>query len=283
MIKCGRFSLDIQTPKIMGIVNVTPDSFSDGALYSHSLSAILHHAQSLLDDGADLLDIGGESTRPGAIPVDVTEEWRRVEQVLKEVSSWNIPISLDTRHCITMQRAIDKGYVDMVNDVNALQDAGSLDLMRQSPTIAIVLMHMQNEPMSMQKQPHYHNVREEVASFLQQRMQLCQQNGIAVDRLVFDPGIGFGKTLSHNLTLLRELALLKEDLGGYPLLLGVSRKRLFAEITGEKNPLQRGAATLVAELACVHQGASIIRTHDVRALSQGLSTYFALYHGTTNH
>lgn len=282
-MKCGRFSLDIQTPKIMGIVNVTPDSFSDGGLYSHSLSAILHHAQSLLDGGADLLDIGGESTRPGALPVDVTEEWRRVEPVLKEVSSWNVPISLDTRHSITMQRALDKGYIDMVNDVSALQDAGSLDLMGQSPTIAIVLMHMQNEPRSMQEQPHYHNVREEVVSFLQQRIQLCQQNGIAADRLIVDPGIGFGKTLSHNLTLLRELALLKEDLQDYPLLLGVSRKRLFAEITGEKDPLQRGAATLVAELACVHQGACIIRTHDARALSQGLSTYFALCHGSTNH
>ncbi|MFH4354306.1 MAG: dihydropteroate synthase [Neisseriaceae bacterium] len=259
----------------MGIVNLTPDSFSDGGCYSFNTTTALRHAEKLVEDGADILDVGGESTRPGAVCIPEKQEWKRIKEVLGEIRRWQLPISLDTRKSWIMQQALDSGVVDIVNDVEALRGENSIKVLRQAPSVAIVLMHMQGNPQSMQEKPVYGQVVEEVIQFLHDRIAVCVEEGIQKQRLLVDPGFGFGKTLEHNLSLLRNLAQFNKSIGR-PVVIGLSRKRMFESIAGEKEPQQRIGSGVVAEIEGVRRGASIIRTHNVRQTRQGLLTYRAI-------
>lgn len=270
---CGRFSLSLERPLLMGILNVTPDSFSDGGSYNR-LDAALAHAERLLADGADILDIGGESTRPGAPYVSPEEELQRVLPVLQRLAALQVPLSLDTRRTSVMRAALQAGAVDLINDVSALEDDGALALVAAA-NVGICLMHKQGNPDTMQQQPDYADVVQEVGSYLARRIELCLENGIARDRLLADPGFGFGKTLEHNLELLRALPQL-EALAGAPLLVGMSRKSMLGAITGEPQPDQRLGASVAAALLAAQRGAKVIRVHDVKATHQALQVWQAL-------
>ena len=262
--QAGRFQLDLSTPKIMGIVNVTPDSFSDGGTYSAEVSGAIQHAERLLQQGADILDIGGESTRPHAAYVSPEEEWARVAPIMQVLHTWQVPISLDTRRTVIMQRALEQGWVDIINDVQALEDEGAVDLLAQYPTMGVCLMHMQGLPQTMQDNPHYQDVVCEVSRYLKQRLAVCVQAGIARERMVLDVGFGFGKTLEHNVLLMQHLDDLLQECDA-PLLVGVSRKRMIGDLTGETVPSERVHGSVAAALAAVARGAQIIRVHDVKA------------------
>ncbi|WP_280150481.1 dihydropteroate synthase [Piscinibacter sp. XHJ-5] len=264
-----RFQIDLSRPRVMGIVNVTPDSFSDGGAHA-TAAAALAHCEQLLKDGADLLDIGGESSRPGARPVPVDEEWARVEPVLVGALSMGYPLSLDTIKPELMRKAFDLG-VDIVNDINALRSPGALDTVAGHPNGGVCLMHMQGEPQSMQAQPHYGDVVAEVRVFLAERAQLLRDRGVAASRIVLDPGIGFGKTVDHNLALLRRQ---QELLGEYPLLVGWSRKSTLGILTGRPAG-ERMVASVAAALAAVQKGARVVRVHDVAATVQALQVWGA--------
>ena len=259
----------------MGIVNLTPDSFSDGGRYSTSLQAALAHAEQLLQQGADILDIGGESTRPGAAAVSPPEEWARVAPVLEVLHGWGVPITLDTRRTEIMAKALAAGWVDGINDVAALEDAGALDLLAQYPQTGVCLMHMQGLPETMQQQADYADVVAEVGAYLQQRVQYCVAAGIAAERLLADPGFGFGKNLAHNTALMQQLRRCAQA-SGRPLLVGVSRKRMIGELGGENEATNRVAGSVVAAVAAVARGAAIVRVHDVAATRQGLQVWAAL-------
>ncbi|MDC7702080.1 dihydropteroate synthase [Vogesella indigofera] len=270
---CGRFSLSLERPLLMGILNVTPDSFSDGGSYNR-LDAALAHAERLLADGADILDIGGESTRPGAPYVSPEEELQRVLPVLQRLAALQVPLSVDTRRTSVMRAALQAGAVDLVNDVSALEDDGALALVAAAK-VGICLMHKQGNPDTMQQQPDYADVVQEVGGYLARRIELCLANGIARDRLLADPGFGFGKTLEHNLQLLRALPQL-ETMAGAPLLVGMSRKSMLGAITGEQQPDQRLGASVAAALLAAQRGAKVIRVHDVKATYQALQVWHAL-------
>jgi len=270
---CGRFSLSLERPLLMGILNVTPDSFSDGGSYNR-LDAALAHAERLLADGADILDIGGESTRPGAPYVSPEEELQRVLPLLERLAALQVPLSLDTRRTSVMRAALQAGAVDLINDVSALEDEGALALVAAA-NVGICLMHKQGNPDTMQQQPDYADVVQEVGSYLARRIELCLAHGITRDRLLADPGFGFGKTLEHNLQLLRELPQL-EVLAGAPLLVGMSRKSMLGAITGEEQPDQRLGASVAAALLAAQRGAKVIRVHDVKATHQALQVWQAL-------
>lgn len=273
--QAGRFQLDLSTPKIMGIVNVTPDSFSDGGTYSAEVSGAIQHAERLLQQGADILDIGGESTRPHAAYVSPEEEWARVAPILQVLHTWQVPISLDTRRTVIMQRALEQGWVDIINDVQALEDEGAVDLLAQYPTIGACLMHMQGLPQTMQDNPHYQDVVCEVSRYLKQRLAVCEQAGIARERMVLDVGFGFGKTLEHNVLLMQHLDDLLQECDA-PLLVGVSRKRMIGDLTGETVPSERVHGSVAAALAAVARGAQIIRVHDVKATVDAIKVWQAV-------
>ena len=273
--QAGRFRIDLSMPKIMGIVNVTPDSFSDGGRYSSSVSQTLAHAEQLLAEGADMLDIGGESTRPGAAVVSPEEEWARVSPILAELSRWQVPVSLDTRRCQVMQQALEAGWVDIINDVQALEDEGAVELLAEYPSIGICLMHMQGLPQTMQDNPQYADVAQQVEAYLKQRLAVCQAAGIDQQRIVLDPGFGFGKNLAHNTALMQQLRRCAQA-SGRPLLVGVSRKRMIGELGGENEATNRVAGSVVAAVAAVARGAAIVRVHDVAATRQGLQVWAAL-------
>lgn len=273
--QAGRFKIDLAAPKIMGIVNLTPDSFSDGGTYSQNVQTALRHAEQLLKDGADILDIGGESTRPGSDFVSLEEEWQRVQPVLAEIGKWNVPVSLDTRRAVVMQQALAQGGVDIINDVSALTDEGSVDVLARYPDIGICLMHMRGSPENMQDNPQYQDVVGEVARYLNERVAVCTQAGIAAERITLDPGFGFGKTLQHNIALMRHLPELMQATG-LPMLIGVSRKRMIGELTGENTPSERVHGSVAAALASVARGAQIIRVHDVKATSDALKVWQVL-------
>lgn len=273
--QAGRFQLDLSTPKIMGIVNVTPDSFSDGGTYSAEVSGAIQHAERLLQQGADILDIGGESTRPHAAYVSPEEEWARVAPILQVLHTWQVPISLDTRRTVIMQRALEQGWVDIINDVQALEDEGAVDLLAQYPTIGACLMHMQGLPQTMQDNPHYQDVVCEVSRYLKQRLAVCEQAGIARERMVLDVGFGFGKTLEHNVLLMQHLDDLLQECDA-PLLVGVSRKRMIGDLTGETVPSERVHGSVAAALAAVARGAQIIRVHDVKATVDAVKVWQAV-------
>ena len=273
--QAGRFQLDLSTPKIMGIVNVTPDSFSDGGTYSAEVSGAIQHAERLLQQGADILDIGGESTRPHAAYVSPEEEWARVAPILQVLHTWQVPISLDTRRTVIMQRALEQGWVDIINDVQALKDEGAVSLLAQYPKVGVCLMHMQGLPQTMQDNPHYQDVVCEVSRYLKQRLAVCEQAGIARERMVLDVGFGFGKTLEHNVLLMQHLDDLLQECDA-PLLVVVSRKRMIGDLTGETVPSERVHGSVAAALAAVARGAQIIRVHDVKATVDAIKVWQAV-------
>nr|CAE46489.1 dihydropteroate synthase [Neisseria subflava] len=273
--QAGRFEIGLDKPKIMGIVNLTPDSFSDGGVYSQNAQTALAHAEQLLKEGADILDIGGESTRPGADYVSPEEEWARVEPVLAEVAGWGVPISLDTRRTVIMEKALALGGVDIINDVAALTDEGAVELLASQADTGICLMHMQGLPETMQINPKYQDVVGEVARYLKERAAECIAAGIAPQRIALDPGFGFGKNLQHNIALMRHLPELMAETG-FPLLIGVSRKRMIGELTGEADVAARVHGSVAAALASVARGAQIVRVHDVKATADALNVWDAL-------
>ncbi|OUD16291.1 dihydropteroate synthase [Thioflexithrix psekupsensis] len=258
-------------PHIMGILNLTPDSFSDGGQFL-SQDAALRRAEQMLNEGVDIIDVGGESTRPGAQRVSEELELARVIPVLEKLRrELAVVLSVDTSKPKVMQAAIDAG-VDLINDVNALQQGNALEIVANS-RVKVCLMHKQGEPQTMQQQPFYKNVVSEVRDFLQQRAQICQQAGITAERILIDPGFGFGKTVDHNLQLLRHLP--EFTALPYPVLLGVSRKSTLGAITGKAVDQRLYAGLAVAALA-FYQGVKIIRTHDVAATRDVLKTIQAI-------
>lgn len=271
-----RHRIDLSVPRVMGIVNVTPDSFSDGGHHQDARSAIAH-CERLVAEGADLLDIGGESTRPGARSPSPQEELGRVLPVLRHALGLGVPVSVDTSRPVLMRAALDLG-ADIVNDVRALTRPGALDVLASHPQAGVCLMHMQGEPGDMQRAPHYDDVVAEVVAFLQERVRSCVAAGVDRRRIVVDPGIGFGKTADHNLALLArqcELQVL-----ALPLLVGWSRKSTLGQITGR--PVQaRVAASVAAALLCVQRGASIVRVHDVAPTVDALKVWRAVGAGAT--
>lgn len=254
----------------MGIVNVTPDSFFDGGLHLQRAAA-LAYAHKLIADGADILDIGGESTRPGAQPVGVQEELDRVLPIIESLRGISIPISIDTFKPEVMRAAIAAG-AQMVNDINALQDTAAMQVVAASD-VAVCLMHKQGAPQTMQQQPQYEQVRFDVAEFLRERIAAAKAAGIASERIAIDPGFGFGKTLVHNLDLLRGLDQLREL--GVPILAGLSRKSMLGLITGREVG-ERKAASIAAAMIAVQRGASIVRVHDVRETVDTLKVWQAV-------
>jgi dihydropteroate synthase len=266
----GRFSLQLQAPLVMGIVNVTPDSFSDGGQHAEASQAIAH-AQSLLDQGADILDVGGESSRPGSLRLSHEQEWARIAPVLRELVRWNVPISVDTYQPETMRRAIALG-ADIINDIHALRVPGAQEAVAAS-TAGICLMHMQGEPGSMQQAPHYDDVGREVRTFLLERAGVLKTLGVAPSRIALDPGFGFGKTLEHNLTLAHTLTSLAAE--GYPVLIGVSRKSMLGAMVG-RQVTDRLAGSLAAALACIASGAQIVRVHDVGPTVDAIKVWRAM-------
>ena len=273
--QAGRFEIGLDKPKIMGIVNLTPDSFSDGGVYSQNAQTALAHAERLLKEGADILDIGGESTRPGADYVSSEEEWARVAPVLAEVAGWGVPVSLDTRRTVIMEKALALGSVDIINDIAALTDEGAVELLARQADTGICLMHMQGLPENMQINPKYQDVVGEVARYLKERAAECIAAGIAPQRITLDPGFGFGKNLQHNIALMRHLPELMAETG-FPLLIGVSRKRMIGELTGEADAAERVHGSVAAALASVARGAQIVRVHDVKATADALKVWDAL-------
>ena len=269
-LQCGPHRLDLTRPRVMGILNVTPDSFADGG---HHLdpSRALDHAREMIGDGAAIIDIGGESTRPGAQPVSEAEELERVIPLVAALAGEGALVSVDTMKPGIMRAGIAAGAA-MVNDVRALQARGALEAVAAS-SAAVCLMHMRGEPRTMQADPHYEDVVREVGDFLLDRALTCEAAGIARDRIVIDPGFGFGKTLSHNLELLRSLSALTET--GYPVLAGLSRKATIGRITG-RDVGDRMAGSVAAALAAVARGASIVRVHDVRETVDALNVWWAV-------
>ena len=265
-----RFQIDLSRPQVMGIVNVTPDSFSDGGQHADTRQA-LAHCEQLIKDGADILDLGGESTRPGAPTLTVEAEWARLDGVIRGALSLGVPLSIDTCKAEVMRRALDLG-ADIINDIRGLEDEGAVDVVARHGACGVCLMHMQGDPATMQLRPTYPDVVDEVKGYLSQRAEVVRAAGVAQARITLDPGIGFGKTPEHNFRLLREQASLLEM--GYPLLIGWSRKSSLGALTGR--PVgERLAASLSAALAGVQRGAHIVRVHDVAETVDALKVWAA--------
>ncbi len=252
-------------PWLMGIVNLTPNSFSDGGRYNQINTAI-HHAQQLLKEGADILDIGAESTRPGAETVDVETEWQRLSPVLTELVRWNVPLSLDSMKPEIMQRALDLG-VDILNDVGGFQLPQSQSVLAQSQAGAVV-MHMQGQPRTMQHNPQYLNCVSEVLHFLTNQVNTLTFLKVLPNRMMVDPGFGFGKTLRHNLELLRATAQFSAL--GAGVLVGISRKSMIGQITGQPEPSLRISGSVQAATMATGLGATVLRVHDVQATRDAL-------------
>jgi dihydropteroate synthase len=269
ILKPGHHEIDLATPCVMGILNVTPDSFYDGGRVDHD--AALAHARQMIADGARIIDVGGESTRPGAEAVDEQEELCRVAPIIEVLAREGACVSVDTMKPAVMRAALDAGAA-MVNDVRALQAPGAIEVAAASDA-AVCLMHMQGEPATMQRAPAYADVVAEVRGFLARRAQACLDAGIAADRIVIDPGFGFGKTVAHNLALLRGLG----EIAGlrYPVLVGVSRKGMLGAITG-RDVGDRLAGSVAAALAAAVRGARILRVHDVAATVDALAVWNAV-------
>ena len=271
-----RFQMDLSSPRVMGILNVTPDSFSDGGQL-HSVSATVRRAEQMLKDGAHILDVGGESTRPGspAVPLDV--ELSRVLPVLPELLRLGVPISIDTYKPGVMQAALDLG-VDIVNDIWALRQPGALEVVAAHPSCGVCLMHMHRDPQTMQSDVMTGDVLSEVIAFLQTRCQTLTPLGVTPERLMLDPGIGFGKTVAQNFRLLaRQSEILKV---GYPLLAGWSRKSALGHVIQadrvSSEPAERVTASVAAALLAVERGASVVRVHDVKETVQALRVQEAM-------
>jgi dihydropteroate synthase len=266
-LHCGRFRLSLEKPLIMGIVNVTPDSFSDGGRYLDPARAT-DHARQLITDGADILDIGGESSRPGAEPVSEDDELRRLMPLVEGLADLPVPLSIDTVKPGVMRRALAAGAA-IINDISALATLEAMEAVADSDA-AVVLMHMQGEPRTMQQAPRYTDVVGEVKAFLAGRIAAARSHGVALDRIVIDPGFGFGKLLEHNIALLRQLASFAEL--ECPLLVGMSRKSMLKGFS--TRPMdQRMPASIAAALIAVERGASIVRVHDVAETRDALALW----------
>src|SRR5215216_4343295 len=263
-------------PFIVGILNVTPDSFSDGGDFLDP-EAAAEHAATMLDEGADVLDVGGESTRPGSDPVSQEEEIRRVVPVLERILSVRpeAVISVDTYRAGTATAALEVG-ASLVNDVTALRDDPRMVYVIEEAACPVILMHMQGEPKTMQKEPHYQDVVREVRDFLAQRAEYAAAAGIRPENIIVDPGIGFGKNLEHNLALLRNLDAIVNL--GFPVLVGASRKRFIGSITGVQEAKERIFGTVATTVLAYEKGATLFRVHDVRANSEALAVAEAVLH-----
>jgi len=270
VLHAGSHRLLLSRPRIVGVVNVTPDSFSDGGQL-HDTQAAIAHALKLNEQGADILDVGGESTRPGATAVPVDEEIGRVVPVIEALAREGCLVSVDTRKPEVMRAALTAG-AGMVNDVAALRASGAMEAVAASGA-AVCLMHMQGDPQSMQQSPRYADVVDEVKQFLRARVQVCEAAGIARERLVIDPGFGFGKTLQHNLALLKHLGELAEL--DVPILAGLSRKSMLGTLTGRVVD-EREFAGVAAHLMAVAQGARLLRVHNVMAMRDALAIWNAV-------
>ncbi|HEX5306888.1 MAG TPA: dihydropteroate synthase [Dyella sp.] len=272
VLDCNGRSLRLDRPRVVGILNVTPDSFSDGALYA-DLDAAVAHGLAMVEQGADMLDVGGESTRPGAADVPLDEELARVIPVIEAlVARCAVPISIDTSKPEVMRAAVAAG-AGMINDVYALRREGALDA-AASLGVPVCLMHMQGEPRGMQEDPHYDDVVGEVHRFLTDRLFACELAGMDRRKVLVDPGFGFGKTLEHNLALLRELRRFAEL--GAGVYAGLSRKSMIGAITGRSVPAERSAGSVAAALIAVQQGAKLVRVHDVQATVDALAVWHAV-------
>ncbi|MBQ4845836.1 dihydropteroate synthase [Pseudoalteromonas sp. MMG005] len=270
-------ALHLTVPQVMGIINVTPDSFSDGGAYLTTGHAV-EQAKVLLKQGATILDIGGESTRPGAPDVTCEEELKRVIPVIAAIRNVSdCVISIDTSKAQVMEAAIESG-ADIINDVRALQEPNALQVAAKYSDVPICLMHMQGKPRTMQASPSYVDLFGEVKAFFEQRIAACEQVGIAKERLILDPGFGFGKSLAHNFSLLGEFEQFTQL--KLPLLAGLSRKSMFGQLLNRETDA-RVAASLAGALLCAQQGANIIRVHDVQETADVLNVWHAARNGVT--
>ena len=272
--RCGRFLFDFtkrQYPIVMGILNATPDSFSDGGKFRTPQDAIAQ-AERMIANGVDLIDIGGESTRPGAEPVALQEELDRVLPVIEVLKHCGVALSIDTYKAETMRQALNAG-VDCVNDVWALRQEGAVNAILENTHCGIVLMHMQRNPQTMQFDPEYQDVIADVSLFLQERAQVLMTVGIEANRIAIDPGFGFGKSLEHNLNLLKNFAAFSKL--GYPVLAGLSRKSMLGKITG-KDTNERVASSVAAAIMAAERGARIVRVHDVPETVDALKLWGAI-------
>ena len=272
--RCGRFLFDFtkrQRPIVMGILNATPDSFSDGGKYRTPKDAIAQ-AELMIAGGVDLIDIGGESTRPGAEPVALQEELDRVLPVVEALLDCGVPLSIDTYKSETMRHALHAG-VDCVNDIWALRQDGAVDAVLESNDCGVVLMHMQRDPLTMQFNPDYQDVIVEVKQFLEDRVDLLIANGVAQNRIAIDPGFGFGKSLEHNVNMLANFGDFSTL--GLPVLAGISRKSMLGKLTG-KDTNDRLAASIAAAIMAADRGAKIVRVHDVAQTVDALKLWEAV-------
>ena len=272
--RCGRFLFDLnkrKRPIVMGILNATPDSFSDGGKFRTPKDAIAQ-AEAMIANGVDLIDIGGESTRPGAEPVELQEELDRVLPVIEALKDCGVPLSIDTYKSETMRQALHFG-VDCVNDIWALRQDGSIEAVLKSNDCGIILMHMQRDPLTMQFDPDYEDVIADVREFLKERVELLLAKGINKDRIAIDPGFGFGKNLEHNLNMLANFAQFSAL--GVPVLAGISRKSMLGKITG-KDTNERVAASIAAAIMAADRGAKIVRVHDVAETVDALKLWEAI-------
>jgi dihydropteroate synthase len=274
---CGRYVLDLSSPLVMGIVNVTPDSFSDGGPQSEQLDLAIEHGLSMVKAGAQILDIGGESTRPGSDAVSLQEELRRVLPVIEGLREAGVPLSIDTLKPQVMQAALDAG-ADMINDIYALRQPGALEVVAKHPNCGVCMMHMAGEPKTMQQSPPDYggNITDAVKQFLHERVDVLLQYKVESARIMLDPGFGFGKTVAQNYQLLNELADLKSL--NLPLLIGLSRKSMIGAVTG-KEPKDRLIGSVVAAMACADRGAAVLRVHDVVETVEALAVWRAINQG----
>lgn len=276
ILQCGSYRLSLARPLLMGIVNLTPDSFSGDGLVGHVDKAI-RHARQQLEAGSDILDIGAESSRPGAVPTPEEEELRRLIPVLREITAWGVPVSVDTYKPVVMRAALEAG-ASMINDITGMARQEARSAVAGS-NCAVCVMHMQGQPGTMQQAPNYDDVVSEVRAFLDGCVERCCAAGVACDRLVIDPGFGFGKTLQHNLALFRALSV--GAFGDLPLLVGVSRKSMLGAIT--RRPVeQRLASSVAAALLAAQKGAKILRVHDVGATRDALAVWSAIEQGESS-
>ena len=267
-----RFQIDLTQPRVMGIVNVTPDSFSDGGAHA-SPSQALRHAEQMLKEGADILDVGGESTRPGSPPVPLDVELERVMPLVQELVKLGVPVSVDTYKPEVMAAVLDLG-VDIINDIWALRQPGAESVVANHGACGVCLMHMHRDPQSMQVSPMEGAIVGEVASFLGERANALQEQGVHRPRIALDPGVGFGKTVAQNFSLLSEQEKLLQL--GYPLLVGWSRKSSLGAITGVADPSERTTSSVAAALLAAASGAHLLRVHDVRPTVEALSVLRAV-------
>ncbi|MGF7189601.1 dihydropteroate synthase [Robbsia andropogonis] len=275
IFRCGRFRFSLAQPLVMGILNVTPDSFSDGGKYQMR-DAALRRAEAMIREGAHILDIGGESTRPGALEVSLGEELDRVLPVVEALRDFGVALSIDTYKPDVMRAALEAG-ADMINDIRAFTEDGALEVVARNQC-GVCAMHMQGAPTTMQDAPSYEDVVDEVRHFLERRVIALESSGVARERIVVDPGFGFGKSVAHNFRLLRDLPMTSP--GGLPILAGMSRKSMLAAVIpsqeGEVPPASRVIASVAAAVCAAERGAAIIRVHDVAQTVEALSVWSAI-------